>query len=204
MTPELMSVEEYAGFISVKPRTVRRWIAAGFIWAVDIEPDGRLFREGASLDLLARLATPMAARIAFLELTIVDEKVRQAVDAFQQWSVNYPRGWRALADGRQYAEAVSGNVAGAADLKRYFAFFHLDPGAAERRALLRTPCPEIVAPEPFNADRFMWEIRHPVIDEETRATLRAWARKAERRARQQGRDVVPLDDAKFPRLVPIR
>jgi hypothetical protein len=136
----LMTVDEYAGFVGVRPRTVRGWIKAGFIEASDFEADGRLWRELVSLSLIFRLATPMAARIAFLELSIIDANVARAVATFERWAARgIPRTWREMAAGYNHAQAVSGTASEAAGLRRVFAMTHLEPEAVHRRALLRTP-----------------------------------------------------------------
>ena len=144
----------------------------------DIEPDGRLFRMGVSLDLIPRLATPLATRIAFLELEFIDATALAAAEAL-------PRTWRDLATGWNRAEAVRKSLAKSAELRRLFARFHLDPGAAERRALLSRA-------EPVDQVRHLWELRHPVIDAETRSAARRCADEIEARVACGAEDVVPL------------
>jgi len=184
MTAELLSVEEYAAFVGARRQAVSRWIAAGFVFSYDIEPDGRLYRLGASLDLILRVSTAIAIRIFFAEQELIRRHLDEATAAFKAWSEGVRLAnmtLRGAAIGWQLAESV--RVAGGAvgDLRRLFSFSHLEAGASERRRILRKPAlPTPEPPEPFDHERYLWELRHPVIDPQTRAALRAAARQSEK------------------------
>jgi hypothetical protein len=160
MTNERLAIDEYARFVGVRSRTIRSWITAGFIRAADIEGDGRLWRSGASIELIARLATPTAARLAFLEVTELQAETERAAAALQNWAgQGPPRTWKEIAVGWHLAEAVRRSAAQAEHLHSIFAMFHLGPEAAERRALMRRPA----LPDEARAPAAPFDVRNPDV-----------------------------------------